>query len=329
MTEAHHIDQADGITIIDSGYQRERFDAFYLVREHGEAAFIDSGTSYAVPRAMAALESHGLSREQVRWVIVTHVHLDHAGGAGALMRELPNARLVVHPRGAPHMIDPSKLIAGSTAIYGEEEMKRSYGEIVPVDAARVVEMNDGERLDLNGRPLRFLDTPGHALHHFCVFDERHAAIFTGDTYGFSYREFDTGEGPCVFPTTTPVQLDPAAFHDSVDRLMALEPSSIYLTHFGRITPTAATACMLHDALDAFTRLAIAAAEEPEARREEMLAARMLEWMVERLRSHGVTLPQQRCRELLALDAELNAQGYGVWLSRMQKKAIDPATALRS
>ncbi|MBW3551718.1 MAG: MBL fold metallo-hydrolase, partial [Proteobacteria bacterium] len=119
MSDSH------GIVTIDTGFQRPRFDACYLIAEGGRAAFVDCGTNHSVPAMLAALADRDLPREAVDWLVLTHVHLDHAGGAGLLMQHLPNARLLVHPRGARHMIDPARLIAGATAVYGEAEMARS------------------------------------------------------------------------------------------------------------------------------------------------------------------------------------------------------------
>ena len=132
-----------GIHVIDTGFERPRLDAAYLVVEKGRGAFIDCGVNHSVPHLLAALDGAGLAPKDVDWLILTHVHLDHGGGAGELLRHLPGARLVVHPRGARHMIDPSRLWAGATAVYGEAEMQRSYGQLVPVAADRVVEAPDG------------------------------------------------------------------------------------------------------------------------------------------------------------------------------------------
>src|SRR5688572_17100318 len=178
---APHDSAEHGIVTIDTGFHRPVFDAAYLVIENGRAAFIDCGTQHSIPALLGALARHGLTPAEVDWLILTHVHLDHAGGAGALMQRLPNARLVVHPRGAAHMIDPSRLVAGATAVYGEQEMARSYGDILAVPAERVDEAPDGHVVDLAGRPLLCLDTPGHARHHYVVHDRRSDSFFTGDT----------------------------------------------------------------------------------------------------------------------------------------------------
>jgi len=223
-----------GIHTIDTGFVRPGFDAAYLVVENGRAAFIDCGTNHSLPRMLGALEVAGLTVADVDWLILTHVHLDHAGGAGELMARLPQARLVVHPRGARHMIDPSKLWAGASAVYGEAVMEREYGRLRPVPAERVVEAGDGYLVDLAGRILQCIDTPGHAKHHNAIHDARAEVCFTGDVFGLSYREFDTAHGPFILPTTSPVQFEPEELHASIDRLMALHPVAMYPTHFGRI-----------------------------------------------------------------------------------------------
>ena len=167
---ASFLDYEHGISVIDAHHHRPKLAAFYLIIEGNQAAFIDTGTSHSIPDALDVLARKGLTPKQVAYVIPTHVHLDHAGGAGAMMRRFPNAKLVAHPKGARHLIDPTKLIAGVTAVYSAKVVARDFGEIVPVDAARVMEAPDGFTLDLNGRQLLFLDTPGHARHHFCVVD---------------------------------------------------------------------------------------------------------------------------------------------------------------
>jgi glyoxylase-like metal-dependent hydrolase (beta-lactamase superfamily II) len=306
-------DYGDGIHAIDSGYKRPGLAALYLIVEHGKAAFVDTGTPRSVDNAEAALRAVGLTVNDVAYVIPTHVHLDHAGGAGEMMRRFPNARLVIHPRGARHMIDPSKLIAGVTEVYGAEEVARSFGNVVPVPAGRVVEAPDGFTVSLAGRTLLFLDTPGHARHHFCVWDEKTGTLFTGDTFGISYREFDTANGEFVFPTTTPVQFDPPALHASIDLLMKLGPRAVCLTHFGRITGIARAAQQMHESIDALVAIAESVRDAPD--RHQRLIASQRALLLSRLRTHGCTLSDNQIDSLLAMDYELNAQGLGVWLDR--------------
>jgi glyoxylase-like metal-dependent hydrolase (beta-lactamase superfamily II) len=308
------LDLGDGITCIDSGYHGSGRVAFYLLVEGDQAAFVDTGTYSAVPNALAALRAQRLGPENVAYVIPTHVHLDHAGGVGALMRALPNARLVVHPRGTRHMIDPAKLIAAVAEIYGAERAEREFGKPIPVAIERVIEAADDYRLELNGRPLRFLDTPGHARHHFCVVDERSGSIFAGDTFGVSYRDFDTARGAFIFPTTSPVQFEPDALHRSVDRLVAQRPRQILLTHFGRVDETPRLAADMHDLIDAFVALG-RRVQDAGADRQRLLMDGQHAILLPRLRAHGCTLADTQIDSLLRHDYDLNARGIAVWLDR--------------
>lgn len=308
-----------GIHVIDTGFQRPRFDAAYLIVEGGRAAFIDCGTNHSQPRLLAALAQAGLSVDAVDWLILTHVHLDHAGGAGALMAQLPNARLVVHPRGARHMIDPSRLWAGASAVYGEAEMQRSYGRLQPVPAERVIAAPDDFVIELAGRRLRCLDTPGHARHHNAILDERSGCVFSGDTFGLSYREFDTAQGFFIIPTTSPVQFDPDALHASIRRLVALQPPAIYLTHFGQVTDVRRLGDDLHATIDAMVELAHRHAGHAD--RHAVLAESIAQLYVGRAHTHGCKLTATEIRELLAIDIELNAQGLEVWLDADRRGRI--------
>ncbi len=311
-----------GIHVIDTGFVRPRLDASYLIVEQGRGAFIDCGVNHSVPRLLAALADAGLAPADVDWLILTHVHLDHAGGAGELLRQLPNARLVVHPRGARHMIDPSRLWAGATAVYGEAEMQRSYGALVPVPAERVVEAPDGHEVFLAGRRLICLDTPGHARHHNAIHDPASGSVFSGDTFGVSYREFDTAQGAFILPTTSPVELDPPALHRSIDRLLALQPVAIYPTHFGRLEAVQRLGQDLHRWIDAMVALAEQADQaEPadKAARHARIRAGLQGLYAAGVARHGWMGSAAEGARLLAVDIELNAQGLGVWLDQRAQR----------
>ncbi|HRE16427.1 MAG TPA: MBL fold metallo-hydrolase, partial [Rhodocyclaceae bacterium] len=165
-------DYQNGIYAFDAGYVRPILAAIHMVVEQGRVAFIDTGSNDSLPNAMAALERLGLDADAVDYVVLTHIHLDHAGGAGTMMQAFPHARLIVHPRGARHMAEPGKLVAGVTAVYGAEYVQRVYGEILPVPAERIVEAGEGFEFSLAGRQFLCLDTPGHARHHICIVDQR-------------------------------------------------------------------------------------------------------------------------------------------------------------
>jgi glyoxylase-like metal-dependent hydrolase (beta-lactamase superfamily II) len=302
-----------GIHAVDTGFHRDRFDAAYLLVHEGRAAFIDSGTNLAVPRLLASLQALGLASDTVDWVIPTHVHLDHAGGCGLLMQALPHALLWVHPRGVRHMVDPTALWQGALAVYGQAEMERSYGELVPVPANRVHATHDGMTLDLAGRPLYFADTPGHARHHHCIWDAQSRGWFTGDTFGLSYRELDTEQGPFILPTSTPVQFDPPALHASIDRMLSHDPACMYLTHYSRVAEVPRLGALLKGQIDQMVALAEEVRRAPD--RHEALKRGMLDIFTGRLQAHGTGLTPVQIGDLLALDLELNAQGIAVWLDR--------------
>ncbi|HSV68552.1 MAG TPA: MBL fold metallo-hydrolase [Methylibium sp.] len=314
-----------GIFAIDTGFQRPRFDAAYLIVESGRGAYVDNGTNDALPRLLGALDHAGVRRDAVDYVIVTHVHLDHAGATGLLMQQLPNARLVVHPRGARHMVDPSVLLDGARAVYGAEEVARTYGELRPVPAERVLESADGLVIELAGRPLLLIDSPGHAKHHHCIWDERSRGWFTGDTFGLSYPECEAPLGRYLLPTTTPVQFEPEALKQSVARMLAHEPACMYLTHYGRVTEVPRLAKGLTEQVDAMVALALPLAAAPD--RHARLIAGLGALYRDRLRALGSPLSDDQIATLLALDVELNAQGLEVWLDRAAKPAASsPAKA---
>lgn len=306
-------DYNNGISAIDADYLRPGLAAIHLIVEGGKAALVDTGTSSSVAGVMEVLRKKNLDAGDVAYVFVTHIHLDHAGGAGEFMHRFPQAKLVVHPRGARHMADPARLVASAITVYGEAEFKRMYGVIRPVDANRIIEAPDGFSLDFNGRPLLFLDTPGHARHHYCIFDRQSQSFFTGDTFGLSYREFDVEGMEFVFPTTTPVQFDPAAAHASLGRIMRYDPAYAFLTHYGRISHLPRHAMEMHDLIDAHVTIARKLRDAPD--RHAALVEELGELLLQRIIAHGCKLPQEEIRNLLCLDVGLNAQGLEHWLDQ--------------
>ena len=303
----------DGITAIDTEYARPLLDASHLIVEQGRAAFVDTGVNDSVPLLLDALAQHDLDVGDVDYVFLTHIHLDHAGGAGTLMQRLPNATCVVHPRGAPHMANPEKLIAGTEAVYGAEQSRAMYGTIMPIDAARIIEADDGGWIDLNGRALQTIYTEGHARHHYVLHDPASRGVFTGDSFGISYRELDTANGEFIYPTSTPIDFDPAAAHDACDRILGLEPRYAYLTHYSRVSNLEKLAGDMHDCIDAYRAMALACANEAD--RQKTLEDRMFDFLAARLDAHGFAGDRDAMWSLLNIDVVLNAQGLGVWLDR--------------
>lgn len=308
-------DYGNGIVAFDAGYVRPILAAIHMVVENGRVAFIDTGSNDALPNALLALEKIGLDAAAVEFIILTHIHLDHAGGAGSMMAAFPNARLVVHPRGARHMAEPSKLVAGVSAVYGPEYVKRVYGEILPIPAERIIEAPDGYRLSLAGRELRCLDTPGHARHHICIVDQKTGGIFTGDMFGLSYRELDVDGRQFIFPTTTPTQFEPEEMRKSIRRLAALSPEALYLTHYSRVTGVEQKAAELERHLDALVAIALAE-KATESDRQERIQQAMTTYLLSQIRAHGCTLSDAKLLDIWATDLALNAQGLVVWLDSL-------------
>lgn len=310
------IDWGDGILAVDTDYLRPRLAAVHLIIDAGRVAIVDTGVAASVPRLLAALNQIGLSAEAVDYLIVTHIHLDHAGGAGPLMRLCPQAQLVVHPRGARHMAEPSKLWAGVAAVYGQARCDELYGPPVPVDPEHILESRHERVLRLGGRELLLLDTPGHARHHHCLVDLKTGGIFTGDAFGLSYRELDCHGQAYVFPTTTPVQFDPAAMHASIDLILSFRPPALYPTHFSRIVDAPRLGADLHRLTDA--HIALAERERNSgAERATRLRAGLVRLLLDEAERQSWTIDRAALLELFALDLDLNAQGLDQWLTQHQ------------
>jgi glyoxylase-like metal-dependent hydrolase (beta-lactamase superfamily II) len=310
----HHTEPQ--VFAIDAEYVRPRLAAVHLIVDQGRAAFVDTGTYRTVPNLLAALDAHGLRPEEVDYVLLTHVHLDHAGGAGTLMQALPNAKCVVHPRGARHMSDPGKLTAASIDVYGQRRFNLLYGVLQPIPAERVLTVTDGQQLRLGSRTLEFIHTPGHANHHYCIVDRAGGIIFSGDTFGLSYRELDTERGPFAMPISTPSQFDPAAAHASIDRLLSYQPRAIYLTHYSRVEDLQRMAADLHECLDGYVALAKQHAAHPD--RTRVMVDDMFAFIGARLDAHGVRKDDAFRHALLDGDIKLNVHGLDVWLRQISQ-----------
>ena len=304
-------DEGQGVTSIETHFQRPGLACCYLIQSAGEAALIDTGTARTTDNIMQLLALTGLAPSQVRYVIPTHVHLDHAGGAGQLMQRLPEAELVMHHYGARHMIDPSKIAAGSAAVYGDEEFAKQFVALLPIDERRVIKAHDGMRIELGKRELHCFDTPGHARHHICIMDQQSRGIFSGDTFGLAYPELTTERGPFMVLPATPTQFDPASWHRTLDRLMALQPACMYLTHYGSVKYPPALAPVLHAEIDAYVAIAqpYAGTENPVAELEQALWCHFRK----RLDAHGNRQEFAEQERLLGMDVRLCAQGLQAWL----------------
>lgn len=302
---------AAGLHRFDTHYIRPRHTAVFVVADGGRAALVDTGVAANVGPLLAAVESLGLGRDAIEAVIVTHAHLDHAGGAGALLQALPRATLHAHPSAARHLVDPTRLEEGVRAVYGDEFFDREYGRLVPVPAERCVETADEAVLELGRRELQILHTPGHARHHQSVRDSHSDTIMAGDAFGVGYPELSGDEGPLFVPETPPNQFDPDAMHASIRRIVATAPARVAPTHFEIIENPPAVADALHAMIDAYIERCLAA-ESPEQLEQDVLA--LYAQALER-RGRAADIPLMR--ELYGLDAHLVALGLWHWRSRRE------------
>ena len=303
----------DVLHTVDCDYLGAEFACAYLRVSNGEAAVIETNTAHAAPKILAALDAAEVAREAVRYVVITHIHLDHAGGAHALMRALPHATLLAHPRAARHAVDPSRIVAGATAVYGAARFAELYGEVLPIDAARVRAMDDDSEVPFGAGALRFLHTRGHANHHMVVHDPQRDTVFTGDAFGLVYPALQRAER-FIFPSTSPTDFDGPAAHASVDRIVALGTGSVCLTHYGEHARPAELAPSLHRWLDRSEALVAEVKSLDPAAREGFLREQLRAAFAEETARAGLALSEAEW-SLLALDIDLNAQGLAVAAGR--------------
>jgi glyoxylase-like metal-dependent hydrolase (beta-lactamase superfamily II) len=218
---------ASGIDFVDLDFlDRPGIIATAVLHSHAGVALIDPGPSSTLETLEAELATKGMSLRDVRHILLTHIHLDHAGCCGTLIRKCSSAEVVVHERGAPHMADPSRLLASAARLYGAD-MQRLWGDVEPVPAALIRVLKGGERLGIAGRELEVAYTPGHASHHVSFFDAGSGIAFVGDTAGIR-----RGKSNYVLPPTPPPDIDLDAWRASADRILAWRPDTLFLTHFG-------------------------------------------------------------------------------------------------
>ena len=325
------INLGNDILCIDVDYMRPRLACSYLIHHQGKAAFIDCGTNHSVARLLAALQQFDLKPEDVAFIIPSHVHLDHAGGAGRLMQLCPNAELVVHPLGAPHLINPKRLVESARGVYGEALFAELYGEIVPIDKKRVMHLTPDSSINLNGRCLRLIDSPGHARHHICIYDALSRAWFVGDTFGLSYPDITlTASQPWakqyLMPTTTPVQFDPDAWQQSLQKILSRDPEQVFLAHFAAFKEVEKGVLKLQADIQAYVHIAEACRSAQN--RVASIEQSLINYTLADLKQCGCQQDKQTILGLLQNDLHLNAQGLDIWLARQETPQQLQARALR-
>ncbi len=294
------------IHTIDCKYQQPQFAASYLIEDGERACFVENNTSHATPYLLDHLKQQSLTPENVDLIIVTHAHLDHAGGTAALLAHCPNAKVIAHPKAARTLIDPSRLLASAKKVYGEEAFKNLYGEILPVSADRVQSMEDNEVLKWRECEFQFLHTLGHATHHFCVHEKSTNSIFTGDAFGIRYPQVSKD---FLFPSTSPIDFDPIEAKKSVARIAATNADRAYLTHFGVLYQLKIASVELTRHLDAHEEVLKKAIHSKLVGRElsDYCEGFIRSYFKEEIKRRNIA-DNSSTWDVLELDVTINAQG---------------------
>ncbi|WP_080847694.1 MBL fold metallo-hydrolase [Cytobacillus gottheilii] len=304
-------DLGNGVYIIDLHDldQWGRTGAYVLTG--GDITIIETSASPSIPYLKQGLKELGIELEDVKHIIVTHIHLDHAGGTGLFLQSCPNARVYVHPRGNRHLANPERLMKGARAVYGDD-FDRLFDPIIPIDEQRLISKNDGEILDIgNSRTLTFYDTPGHAKHHFSIHDSRSNGIFTGDTIGVCYPQLLEKGLEIYLPSTSPSQFNEEDMMRSAERLEALKPERIYFGHYSMTEKPQNVFQQISYWLPQFMDLGRRVmTESPEADFQEkttLLSEKMMKLVMDEITRYGVSI-QPEALHLLKLDMNVSAMG---------------------
>ena len=308
-------DYKNGVYCVESGYEGGGVVSVYLLRDGNEAAIVDTCHNGALEPVKRAFSELGVKSGEVKYIFLTHVHLDHAGGAGLFAREFPEATLVVHKRGGRHLVNPSRLIASAASVYGKSVTKRLYGDILPVPADRITTPRDGDEFRVGDKTIVCFDTPGHARHHLAYKDVSSGAVFTGDAYGMSYAELVGPDGRCAILTTSPVQFDPHAMRASMRRIDGLANGEIYPTHFGRIPIGGGLSVSLYRQLDLYVEAAERAKGDIDS-----IRTRLREIFKEEASSQNCPCLASNFGRVTVTALELNAQGIALWHKKSREKS---------
>ncbi len=314
MTHKQPIDLGNRIHLID-GFDLgwESRTGTYVIREE-MLTLVETSASPSIPYVLQGLADLGIKPEDVRYIIVTHIHLDHSGGAGLLLQHCPNAQVVVHPKGARHLMNPERLIESAKMVYGEQ-FDSLFAPILPVPEEKVIVMADRETLSIGPAcTLQFFDTPGHANHHFSIYDPISNGLFTGDTCGIKYPQTEDAGFTLYLPTTSPNQFNPDAMLKSMELIKELGIGRIYFGHFGMSTAVETVYEQVRQWLDVFVDTAREAVDAGKGQKE--IAAALFEKIKQALTEKGVP-DGHRIYEILQLDLDVCAMGLALYQKQIR------------
>ena len=315
MTKQENIKKFENnIFCFDTNYVRKNFASIHFIKENNKVLIIDTGTNHSVKSFIDALSKMHITPNSVEWIILTHVHLDHAGGAGLLMQICPNAKLVLHPRGLRHMVDPQKLWSSVVAVYGQETAEQQYGKLIAVNKERVLAVEEGSTINFQGRIITFFEAPGHAKHHILIFDETSNSFFTGDAFGISYPDLINDGEEFIFISSSPTQFDPVAYKKTVNKVLEMAPKACFLTHYSKIENISKNGNELLKQIDEYVEI-VEKVNITEKNSENAIAENLFALLLKKLKKFSNTHSSKNFRTLLELDLSLNAQGLKCWAER--------------
>ena len=309
---------APSITAIDTGTAGlEAFNSVYLIGGE-EPVLVEAASAADAPVLESGLDALGLAPEDLAHVVVTHIHLDHAGGVGVLLRRYPRATVWVHERGAPHLADPTRLVASTARTYGASRMRALYGETLPVDAARIRSMGDGDRIAIGGRHLDVVYTPGHASHHVALRDSATGAVFTGEAVG-SHLPWADAYRPALPPPEVDVELALA----SIERIRTLAASILLTSHFGPIDDPQEGCVRAGERVRAWSETVRRALRDDPGLDQDAIAAILTDQAGrEYLQDAGVPIDLARYDAIGSI--RMNAGGLSrYWRKRWEREAMGP------
>jgi glyoxylase-like metal-dependent hydrolase (beta-lactamase superfamily II) len=314
---------ADGVTAIDTFMGgRARYTAAYLL-EASEPTLVETGPGTSVGPVSESLGALGIDTNALAHVVVTHIHLDHAGGVGALSARFPGATIWVHERGAPHLADPTRLVASATRVWGEREMEEFFLPVEPVAPSRLRALRDGATIGMGDRELAVLDTPGHASHHVALVDSRTGVVFIGDALGIHVPDL-----PVLRPATPPPDFDLERYVASIERIRGAARSTLLFAHFGPLTEVDATCDLAIRRVRDWSGVvekALRGTEDPEELAAELEAAALADIETGSRASLDLEMLEDRLRLLSSI--RMNAQGLArYWRKRRERGEMEPGAS---
>jgi len=306
---------ADGITAIDTFMGgRTRYTAAYFL-DAAEPTLVETGPGTSVEPVASALDHLGIEPRALAHIVLTHIHLDHAGGVGQLAQRFPSARVWVHERGAPHLVDPSRLVASTARVWGEREMRELFGPAEPVDDERVRPLRDADVIRMGDRELEVLDTPGHASHHVALVDSRTGAAFTGDALGIHVPDL-----PVLRPATPPPEFDLERYVTSIERIRGAARSILLFAHFGPLSEVDATCDLATRRVRdwaSVVELALRETEDPDELAARLETAALDDIQTGAEANLDLEMLEDRLRLLSSI--RMNAQGLARYWQKRRKR----------